>query len=73
MQYVKVDLGGRAYTYSWADEGSPLAPGDLVVVPGNAVRPQPSEAPVLRLLERPDYEPTKIAAILSRADYEDLL
>ena len=73
LQFVKVDLGGRAYTYSWADEGSPLAPGDLVVVPGNSVRPEPSEAVVLRLLDRPDYDPDKIAAILSRADYEDLL
>ena len=71
LSFVKVDLGGRAYTYSW--DGLPLAPGDLVVVPGNSVRPEPSEAVVLRLLDRPDYDPDKIAAILSRADYEDLL
>lgn len=70
LQYVKVDLGGRAYTYSW--DGFPLAPGDLVTVPGNSVRPEPSEAVVIRLLDRPDYEPSKIAALI-RDDFEDLL
>ena len=72
LQYVKVDLGGRAYTYSWG--GSPLAPGDRVTVPGNRVRPEPSEAVVIRVLDRPDYEPTKISALLREGDeFEDLL
>ena len=77
IQYVKVDLGGRAYTYSW--DGLPLAPGDLVTVPGdlvtvpgNSVRPEPSQAVVTRLLDRPDYDPSKIAALIRDED-EDLL
>ena len=66
LSYVKVDLGGRAYTYSW--DGLPLAPGDLVTVPGNSVRPGPSQAVVIRLLDRPDYDPDKIAALIRDED-----
>lgn len=39
LQYVKVDLGGRAYTYSW--DGPPLAPGDRVTAPLPESDPHP--------------------------------
>lgn len=55
MQYVKLDLGGRAYTYAW--EGpEPLVVGDVVLCPGNSVHEYPFEAKVLRLLDGPDYD-----------------
>jgi hypothetical protein len=54
MQYVKIDLSGRAYTYAWAGE-QPLAVGDWVVVPGNSYNPDPSTGRVLRLLKTCDF------------------
>lgn len=69
MQYVKVDLEGRAYTYAWAGE-PPLKRGDWVLVPGNTVNPRNQEAPVIRLLRESDYDGdvTEILAL-----WEDLL
>lgn len=73
MQYVKLDLGGRAYTYAWANDDDPLNAGDWVWVPGNAVNPKKARARVLRVLGGPDYD-GPITEILERHDqYEDLL
>lgn len=54
MQYVKIDLNGRAYTYAWAGD-QPLAVGEWVVVPGNSYNPNPSTGRVLRLLKTCDF------------------
>lgn len=69
MQYVKVDLEGRAYTYSWDDQKYTLQPGDIVLVPGNVVNPKSQQAPVLRILEGPDYDGkiTEILAVSSQS------
>lgn len=64
MQYVKVDLEGRAYTYAWNDKQYALQPGDVVMVPGNVVNPKPQQAPVIRVLDGPDYD-GKIAQIMA--------
>lgn len=67
-QFVKVDLAGRAYTYSW--DGEPLKRGDWVLVPGNAVNPKNQEAQVLRILAKSDYD-GDVTPIL--ALWEDLM
>lgn len=69
MQYVKVDLEGRAYTYSWDDTKYRLQPGDIVLVPGNVVNPRAQQAPVIRLLDGPDYDGkiTEILAVSSQS------
>lgn len=64
MQYVKLDLGGRAYTYAWDNDDQPLIVGDVVLCPPNSVNPHPFEAPVIRLLDGPDYD-GEITKILS--------
>lgn len=57
MQYVKLDLGGRAYTYAWPFEDvAPLLVGDVVWIPGNSVNPEKAQAKVVRLLDGPDYD-----------------
>lgn len=67
MQYVKVDLEGRSYTYAWDDDiEPPLVRGELVVVPGNRINPKPQAAPVIRVLPGPDYD-GQIVEILRRA------
>lgn len=70
MQYVKVDLDGRAYTYSWP--GEPLRRGDWVVVPGNVVNPRSQIAQVIRVLKGPDYD-GEITQILDVSHHLDLL
>lgn len=65
MQYVKVDLDGKAYTYGWTGS-EPLKRGDRVVVPGNVVNPEQSVRTVLRAMPSPDYDVDKIVNILDR-------
>lgn len=65
MQFCKVDLDGRAYTYSYPDAVT-LAPGDWVWVPSNVLVPHPQRAQVIRLLDRSDY-PGKVTEILRKA------
>lgn len=66
MQYVKIDLSGRAYTYAWAGD-QPLAVGDWVVVPGNSYNPDPSTGRVLRLLPKCDFT-GKVTILRQRID-----
>lgn len=67
MQYVKVDLDGKAYTYGWTGS-EPLKRGDRVEVPANVVNPEPSVRTVLRPMPGPDYDVDKIVNILSRVE-----
>lgn len=67
MQYVKVDLDGKAYTYGWTGV-EPLKRGDRVEVPGNVVNPKPSVRTVLRPMPGPDYDVDKIVNILSKVE-----
>lgn len=67
MQYVKVDLDGKAYTYGWTGV-EPLKRGDRVEVPANVVNPKPSVRTVLRLMPGPDYDVDKIVNILSKVE-----
>lgn len=66
MQYVKIDLNGRAYTYAWAGE-KPLQVGEWVVVPGNSYNPDPSTGRVLRLLAKCDFT-GKVTVLRQRID-----
>lgn len=65
MQYVKVDLNGRAYTYAWA--GDSLKPNDWVVVPGNSYNPDPSAGRVIRVLPMCDFT-GKVTVLRQRVD-----
>lgn len=67
IQYVKVDLDGKAYTYGWTG-AEPLKRGDLVEVPANVVNPEPSVRTVLRPMPGPDYDVDKIVNILSKVE-----
>lgn len=67
MQYVKVDLDGKAYTYGWTGS-EPLKRGDRVEVPANVVNPEPSVRTVLRAMPGPDYDVDKIVNILSKVE-----
>lgn len=67
IQYVKVDLDGKAYTYGWTGS-EPLKRGDRVEVPANVVNPKPSVRTVLRPMPGPDYDVDKIVNILSKVE-----
>lgn len=65
MQFCKVDLDGRAYTYSYPDDMT-LSPGDWVWVPSNPLVSHPQRARVVRLMDRSDYA-GKVTPILRKA------
>lgn len=67
IQYVKVDLDGKAYTYGWTGS-EPLKRGDRVEVPANVVNPEPSIRTVLRPMPGPDYDVDKIVNILAKIE-----
>lgn len=67
MQYVKVDLDGKAYTYGWTG-AEPLKRGDRVEVPANVVNPEPSIRTILRPIPGPDYDVDKIVNILAKVE-----
>lgn len=67
IQYVKVDLDGKAYTYGWTGS-EPLKRGDRVEVPANVVNPEPSVRTVLRPMPGPDYDVDKIVNILAKVE-----
>ena len=70
MQYVRVEVApGKAYTYGWYDEiEEPLEPGEMVMLPGNALHAEPFPGRVLRSLgDDPGYD-GPIKDIIRRAD-----
>lgn len=68
-RFFKVDLDGRAYTYK---SDFDVSVGDRVVVPPNRIKSEPQVAPVIRLLNKPDYDVDKIVSILAKVGNDPL-